>query len=120
MTRCRRSGPTRARARTRRVSLVVFPEDFLKMRSTRLLALLTLGWLAACAHTPPAPLVQPTVEVQSFVPVQLTPDGLQLQAVLQISNNMDDSVQFDRIDYGTELFDAPLARLQYGPFQETR
>ncbi|WP_455382858.1 LEA type 2 family protein [Salinispira pacifica] len=67
-------------------------------------ALLTLS----CASEGPVVPVPPTVRVTRLNSTVITPDVVKFQAKILINNNMRARVDFDKVDYGVNLFDKPL------------
>lgn len=64
--------------------------------------------LLGCASKGPVVPVPPTVRVSSFRSTVITPDIIKFQAKILINNNMRAPLNFDKTDYGANLFDKPI------------
>ncbi len=67
-----------------------------------------LGLLAACASQGPETPVPPTVRVSRFVSTVITPDVVKFEARIVVHNNMRKSLELEKVDYGSALFDKQL------------
>lgn len=67
----------------------------------------TLG-VVSCASKGPVVPVPPTVRVSSFRSTVITPDVIKFRASILINNNMRAPLDFDKTDYGANLFDKPI------------
>jgi hypothetical protein len=62
----------------------------------------------ACASQGPVVPTPPTVRVSAFRSLSFTTDLVQFEAKILIHNTMPVSLDFDRVDYGMDLFDQEL------------
>ena len=73
-----------------------------------LAAAVVVGSLAACASQGPETPVPPTVRVARLVSTVITPEVVKFEAKIVVHNNMRKSLDLEKVDYGSALFDKQL------------
>jgi LEA14-like dessication related protein len=79
------------------------------------LSLLVVG----CASQGPVVPTPPTVRVSAFRSLSFTPDLVQFEAKILIRNTMPVALDFDRVDYATDLFDQELFTESFSGLKRT-
>ncbi|HUX14152.1 MAG TPA: hypothetical protein VMW87_14080, partial [Spirochaetia bacterium] len=64
--------------------------------------------ILSCASKGPVVPVPPTVRVTSLNSTVITPDVVKFRARILINNNMNAPLDFEKVDYGVNLFNKPL------------
>jgi LEA14-like dessication related protein len=78
------------------------------MKHLSVAAALALAALTSSCESGPVVRLAPTVEVVSFNSTLITPDAIQFVAKVAIENEMRDTLEIQKVDWGADLHDQPL------------